>query len=200
MHSQGPVRRGHSTGPGTGQLPGEGHAPPAAARTAAAASVIPEGPGVFYRFHLTTAPLDEARARSRPLERTGSPADVPGLRGYSAFASPHHLSQYMDEYSWIGDTGVGWGRREVLAFHGVIAGRGEDNEHLVIPRPAAACCGNVVHSRMPWREFEDRIWNPPPDRIPPKPWASRPWDEDCPVRKSVDRHRRRQARSSAARP
>lgn len=160
---------------------------------------LPEGRGVFYRLHGNGQPLDEAHARSRP-HPNGMPwypapgiQEKVGLRGYSAFASPHHLSQYMDEFGWIAHGHTRPDRAQVIAFHGKQVGRGDDNEPLVIPEANPHCCGNVIHSRMPFEEFEDRIWGEnTPEQIPAKPWDSKYTYEGSPHARSVKRHYRQQ--------
>ena len=127
---------------------------------------LPEGRGVFYRAHLKDAPLDEAHARSRPIgPDSGSVHETVGQRGYSAFASPHHLSIYMDAQGWHrpeyhrSADPMNFAGREVIAFHGREVGRGADKEPLVVPEANPHCCGRVIHSRTGWNDFEDKIWN-----------------------------------------
>jgi hypothetical protein len=123
---------------------------------------LPEGRGIFWRAHDMRRPLDEQHARSAPLSHGYLPLQkLPefstGLRGYSAFQSPHELSSYMDEMGWKGLPS--WKHREAIAFHGRQAGTGEDGEPLVVPRPNPHCCGKVIHSRMPWNDFEGKLWS-----------------------------------------
>lgn len=158
---------------------------------------LPVGRGIWYRAHLAGQPLDEAHATSKALNRPwpGNPgADHPGAaqagqNGYSAFAHPQHLRDYMHEYGWVGEPEVGWDDREVVAFHGRQVGRGADNEPLVHPEPSPACCGNVIHSRMPWEDFEQRL----PGAAPLHPKSVPPWKtmfapDPTPRSKSVRRH------------
>jgi 8-oxo-dGTP diphosphatase len=123
---------------------------------------LPEGRGIFYRSHDMRYPLDEAHARSAPLNHGYRPFQVSptfsvGQRGYSSFASPHRLSSYMDEMEWKDNPS--WPHRDVIAFHGKQVGVGEDNEPLVVPEANPHCCGRVIHSRMPWDEFEGKLWH-----------------------------------------
>lgn len=152
---------------------------------------LPQGRGIWYRLHVKERPLDEAHARSRPFEPPPGKSGDPGLRGYSAFPSPHTLSQYLDEYGWAGEL-THPSYAEVVAFHGHVVGRGDDNEPLIAPRANPKCCGRVIHARMPFGEFEDRILEPPegiPDkRVPDKPWDSKYRYKGSPVERSVQRH------------
>jgi 8-oxo-dGTP diphosphatase len=123
---------------------------------------LPEGRGIWYRAHDRRHPLDEAHARSAPLNHgyrpfQTDPAFSAGQRGYSSFASPHELSSYMDEMEWK-DTDS-WKHRDAVAFHGKHVGVGEDNEPLVVPEANPHCCGRVIHTRMPWDEFEGKLWH-----------------------------------------
>lgn len=184
---------------------------------------LPEGRGIFYRAHDMRRPLDEQHARSAPLSHgyrpfQQNPVFSVGQRGYSSFRSPHMLSSYMDEYEWEPAKD-----REAVAFHGKQVGVGEDNEPLVVPAPDPHCCGRVIHSRMPWEEFERKTWPshlndpeseehgyhdvgalPQPLRQPwaPERWVpgARPWES--PGDRSERRHqekedRRRERRASA---
>jgi len=123
---------------------------------------LPEGRGIFYRAHDMRRPLDAAHARSAPLNHGYRPLQVDpmfsvGQRGYSSFASPHELSSYIDEMEWKERND--WKHREAIAFHGKHVGIGEDNEPLVVPEANPHCCGRVIHKRMPWDEFEGRLWH-----------------------------------------
>lgn len=123
---------------------------------------LPEGRGVWYRAHDMRYPLDEQHARSAPLSHGYRPFQVSpqwsvGQRGYSAFASPHELSSYLDEMEWKDDPS--WRHRSLIAFHGKQVGVGEDGEPLVVPQANQHCCGRVVHTQMPYDEFEGRLWH-----------------------------------------
>ncbi|MCW2929913.1 MAG: hydrolase [Actinomycetia bacterium] len=123
---------------------------------------LPEGRGIWYRAHDMRYPLDEAHARSAPLNHgyrpfQKDPAFSVGQRGYSSYASPHELSSYMDEMDW--KEGDSWPHRQAIAFHGKQVGVGEDNEPLVVPQANPHCCGRVIHAQMPWDDFEGKLWS-----------------------------------------
>ena len=123
---------------------------------------MPEGRGLWYRAHDMRYPLDHQHARSAPLSHgykpfMKQPAFSTGQRGYSAFASPHQLSSYMDEMEWKDHPS--WKHRSIVGFHGKEVGRGEDGEPLVVPEANPHCCGKVIHSSTPPEEFEKKIWH-----------------------------------------
>jgi hypothetical protein len=153
---------------------------------------VPEGlpvqRGLWWRMHHVDAPLSAGQASSRPI---GAPAlwvvPVGGLRGYSAFASPHQLCDYLHEREWVGADEVDWDGRTVLAFHGKEVGRGFDGEPLVIPHPGQACCACTVHAEMPWDEFRARLDY---TQLPASPWDAA-LGRHCAPFYWRDRHRRR---------
>jgi 8-oxo-dGTP diphosphatase len=155
---------------------------------------LPVGRGIWYRLHDMTTPFDEAHARSRLVDSTryvpgkdkGAAQVRTGLRGYSAFAHPSHLRDYLDEYGWTGNFGD---ESRVLAFHGRQVGRGEDNEPLVIPAANHKCCGRVIHAEWPYEDFEQKAG----EAAPPHPAAVPSWrtlyaPDPTPRSKSVRRH------------
>ncbi|MCW2929909.1 MAG: hypothetical protein JWM19_871 [Actinomycetia bacterium] len=144
----------------------------AAARVAASNELPDEQDGLYWRAHVRSAPFDAGHAWSTPTHpRTEE--DKVSRRGYSCFSDPYHLAQYMPDHF-----GEDSDHREVLAFHGRHSGTGTDGEPLAVPEANPHCCGQVVHDRMPWHEFERRAWDTghTPDWIRPLPTAEQPWE------------------------
>jgi hypothetical protein len=126
---------------------------------------LPVQRGLWWRMHHQDAPLSPGQAASKTTAALYK--DCAGLRGYSAFANPHQLRDYLQDLTWVGSAEVGWDERTVLAFHGKEVGRGEDGEPLVVPHWDQSCCGQTVHAQMPWEEFTARLEH---TLLPTSPW------------------------------
>lgn len=155
--------------------------------------------GLWYRIHpADSVDLDQGKAQSVQIDERR-----PGQAGLSAFASPHHLLDYVRAMDW-GDRDYlhgyddGITRRRVVAFHGKEIGRGAEDEPLIRPEPDPSCCGQAVHVSYAWPTFVRGLSETP------KPASGR-WRQDVAAGTAADRrtgargrHRRQAPRSYGA--
>lgn len=112
---------------------------------------LPMGEGIFYRLQ-GERPFDPMDATSTPLVSRDDAERMFGKehadrwfdtkQGYSAFANPEHVRQYVEAMDW--DKG------KVVAFRGTVIGSGLDDEPLVQPE------GGPIET-ISWDDFEMRI-------------------------------------------
>jgi hypothetical protein len=138
----------------------------------AAVRPLPIEEGLYWRLHHHGRPFSQADATSEPFnkpefeddfdeyETYGDPGSVSHeeyfapRKGYSAYANPHHVHQYVEERGLHSHNG------DIVGFHGHHVGWGVDDEPLVMPdsdQPA---------HRMPYREFEQRLEHTPKPEHP----------------------------------
>lgn len=123
---------------------------------------LPMGPEIFYRMHPKGRPFSKADASSVIFDWNEYPESIKEITksrpGYSAWANPAHLRQYVEEMGW--DT-----TDPILAFKGRKVGEGFDGEPLVEPS------GPPIE-KIRWEDFVDRI------EVTPQALEFPRWGED----------------------
>ncbi len=113
--------------------------------TAAPIKPLMMGDGIYYRLHSRSRPFSPEDARS-DVARNGRddlPKSIREVSGYSCFANPAHLRQYVQDMDW--DT-----NDPVVRFNGDRVGEGYDGEATVMPISG-------ILERIKWDDFVSRI-------------------------------------------
>lgn len=139
--------------------------------TAATLKPLRMGPGIFYRLHPKDRPFSRADASTAPLFAPEGIETSVGQEftdrwikprpGYSAFANPLHLQQYIEAMNL--DPSMG----KVICFSGRAIEQGGDGEPVVIPDS-----DTPIETIASWEKFCDRV------EATEEAWGYGRWDED----------------------